>query len=124
MPLIPQSDEDYLDDRAFDYELNKVENEVYLVLRQWPFPEAYAPRVADVLIRILPGYPLSPLDMFWTSPDVKLVNGAWPQAADVHENHAGQVWQRWSRHTQEWRAGIDNLRTFITAIKMEINRGL
>lgn len=124
MPLIPQSDEDYLKDRAFDYQLRQVGSEVHLIIRNWPFPESYSPRAADILIRIMPGYPLNQLDMFWTSPDVRLANGAWPQAAEVHESYEGRIWQRWSRHTQEWRAGVDNLRTFMTAVTMEINRGL
>ncbi len=124
MALIPQADEDYLKDRSFDYDLNAFGNEVHLILRNWAFPEAYNPRSAELLIRILPGYPLSQLDMFWTTPDIKLASGAWPQASEVHETYAGRTWQRWSRHTQEWRAGIDNLRTFIAAIVMEINRGI
>jgi Prokaryotic E2 family E len=125
MPLIPHGDEEYLRERGFDYQLKQVGQEVSLVLQNRPFPQAYNPRSADVLIRIPPGYPLSQLDMFWTSPDIKLAaSGAWPQAADVHETYDGTNWQRWSRHTPEWRAGVDNLRTFITAITAEINRGI
>lgn len=124
MSLIPHKDEEYLKDRGFDYQLEQVGTEIHLVVKNWQFPAAYNPRVADVLIRIPPGYPLTQLDMFWTIPDIKSTNGAWPQASAEHETYNGRVWQRWSRHTQEWRAGIDNLRTFITAIIMEINRGL
>lgn len=123
MPLIPQSDEEYLKQRGFDYQLKPAGSEVHLVIKDWPFPDAYSVRTAEILIRILPGYPGSPLDMFWTIPDVRLASGAWPQAAEVHEIHDGRNWQRWSRHT-EWRAGIDNLRTFITGMTMEINRGI
>lgn len=125
MPLIPQRDDEYLKSREFDFSLTQVGNEVHLVLRNWPFPDAYTPRAAEVLIRIPPSFPMAQIDMFWTIPDVKLAaNGAWPQAADVHETHNGRVWQRWSRHTPEWRAGIDNLRTFITAMTAEIDRGI
>jgi len=124
MPIIPQSDEDYLKGRGFDYEIVPVAGEIHLTIRNWPFPPAYNPRSADLLIRIPATYPVNQLDMFWTIPDVKLQGGGWPQAADVHETHGGKNWQRWSRHTQEWRVGIDNLRTFITSITVEINRGI
>jgi hypothetical protein len=124
MPIIPRGDDDYLKERAFNYQLKQIGSEVHLVITNWEFPPAYSPRSADLLIRIPAGYPLSQLDMFWTTPDIKLASGGWPQAADVHETHDGQNWQRWSRHTQEWRAGVDNLRTFITAVTMEINRGI
>jgi hypothetical protein len=124
MPIIPQHDEDYLKERGFDYQLKQVGAEVHLVIRNWAFPSAYNPQSADLLIRISAGYPLSQLDMFWTSPDLKLASGGWPQAAEVHETLDGRNWQRWSRHTQEWRAGVDNLRTFVAAVTMEINRGI
>lgn len=124
MALLPQSDEDYLKDRGFDYQLKQVGSEIYLIIKGWSFPAAYTPNSADLLIRIQPGYPLTQLDMFWTIPDVKLKSGPWPQAAEVHETYDGKSWQRWSRHTPEWRAGVDNLRTFITAVTTEINRGL
>lgn len=124
MALIPQSDEDYLKQREFEYELKEADKEVRLIIRNWALPAAYNPRSAEVLIRILPGYPLTQLDMFWTNPDVKLTaSGAFPDRADVHETYDGRTWQRWSRHPQEWRAGIDNLRTIITSISMELNRG-
>jgi hypothetical protein len=125
MSLIPQKDEDYLRERGFNYELKQVGNDICLILKNWPFPEAYNPRTADVLIVIPPSYPSNQLDMFWTIPDVKLAaNGNWPQASGEHGNYDGKAWQRWSRHTSEWRAGVDNLRTFITAMTAEINRGI
>jgi Prokaryotic E2 family E len=122
MALIPESDEQYLREKGFDYEIKSVSSEVHVVLKNWQFPQTYEPTTASLRVRILPGYPLSPLDMFWTFPDIRLANGTWPLNADVHENLDGHSWQRWSRH-YEWRAGVDNLRTFITAITAEINIG-
>lgn len=122
MGLIPQADEEYLKEKGFNYEIKQVDSAIHTILKGWKFPAAYEPRTADILVVLLPGYPLSPMDMFWTSPDVKLVGGAWPLNADVPQQMDGQNWQRWSRH-YEWRAGVDNLRTFITAITTEINLG-
>lgn len=120
MALIPEDDELYLKQKAFNYELRPEGAETHLILKGWTFPEVYLPRFGDILIRIPAGYPLTQLDMFWTRPDIKVANtGQWPDKADVHEVYAGLKWQRWSRHG-EWRAGVDNLRTFITSIAREI----
>ncbi len=124
MALIPQSDEEYLNQKGFNYEIKKEGAEIHVILKDWQFPEAYTPRTADILIRLLPGYPMTPVDMFWTIPDIKLAStGAWPEASQVPELHGGKTWQRWSRH-YDWRAGVDNLRTFITAMAEEIKRGI
>jgi hypothetical protein len=57
MPLIPEGDEQYLKDKQFDYQLMQAGPEIHLILRGWPFPEAYTVRTADVLVRIPAGYP-------------------------------------------------------------------
>ena len=121
--MIPQEDERFLREKAYPYEVRQVGSEIHVVLKTWPFPATYVPQQADVLIRLLPGYPMTPIDMFWTSPDIKLANGAWPLSSSTYETHGGRTWQRWSRHT-EWRSGVDTLRTFITAMNAEINRGI
>lgn len=121
--LIPKNDLDFLQEKGYVHELNQAPNEVQLILRNWAFPPTYTPRIADLLIRFPAGYPLTPLDMFWTSPVVMLANGAWPQASQCMEVYAGRNWQRWSRHFV-WRAGVDNLRTFITAVVTELNKGI
>jgi hypothetical protein len=122
--VIPQEDQRYLQEKAYPHELRQVGPEVHVILKAWPFPSAYLPTQADVLIRLMPGYPVTPIDMFWTSPDVKLSSGAWPLSSATYEQHGGRTWQRWSRHTPEWRPGVDSLRTFITAMNAEINRGI
>src|SRR5258707_10841081 len=115
MPLIPESDEQYLNDKQFDYQLAEAGPEIHLILRGWPFPEAYSVRTADVLIRIPPGYPMGQLDMFYTHPTIMRTNGTFPEACQQMETHGDRTWQRWSRH-HAWRSGIDNLRTFIAAM--------
>jgi len=123
MPLIPETDEQYLKDKQFDYELKQAGPEIHLILRGWPFPEAYTVRSADILVRIPPGYPMAQLDMFHTHPTVMLRSGAWPAACQQMEQHGERTWQRWSRH-HAWRSGIDNLKTFITAMALEIKKGI
>jgi hypothetical protein len=123
MALIPERDEQYLKDKQFRYDLTQMGPEIHLVVHGWPFPVAYNVRTADILIRIPAGYPLTPLDMFYTNPTVMLTTGAPPAACQQWETHGGQAWQRWSRH-HAWRPGVDNLRTFITAMSVEIQKGI
>src|SRR5690606_1280475 len=122
---ILKSDEQFLSKKRLDdYEITTEGSQTFLVIKNWQFPEAYTPRVADLMIILTPGYPMAALDMFWTSPDVKIAaTGGWPQACEHHKQYIGRNWQRWSRHFKGWRSGIDDLKTFITSIEQEINRG-
>ena len=121
---LPEIDREFLDKKGFDYEVTKVGGELHLVIRDFDFP-AYAPSKANLLIIIPAGYPNAQLDMFWTNPDVKLPNGAWPAQCQHHQEHSGKSWQRWSRHFQQaWRSGIDGLRTFMASIRAEISKGI
>ena len=123
--LLPELDRDYLNGKEFDYEVIPEGGALLLIIKSFQFPIAYSPQITDLLIIIPSGYPNAQLDMFWTNPDVKLANGGWPAASQHHENHGGKSWQRWSRHnTASWRLGVDNLRTFISAIRSEINKGI
>jgi Prokaryotic E2 family E len=122
MALIPQDDVEFLTEKGYDYELAQVGNEIHLVIHRFPFP-SYVPKEADILIRILSGYPQTAVDMFYTIPDVRLASGAFPQNCDQHPAIGAKTWQQWSRHLT-WRSGIDNLRTFLAAVVAEINKGI
>jgi hypothetical protein len=61
--------------------------------------------------------------MFYTTPDVKLKSGGFPQNCDQHPTIGGKVWQQWSRHTN-WRSGVDSLRSFLASVTAEISRGI
>ena len=74
--------------------------------------------VADVLIIIPSGYPDNRTDMFHLIPWVKLKNGnKYPNRADQAVIFNGQKWQRWSRHNNEWRAGIDGIWTMLKRVE-------
>lgn len=122
MPLIPSKDEDFLKQKGLSYELVEEGQEIHLILKAWPFPAAYTPRSADILIRILQGYPLTRIDMFYTSPTIMLASGGFPNACQQMVTFGGKTWQQWSRHN-DWRAGVDDLRTFIVSMTKEINLG-
>ena len=119
---LPERDKDFLDEKGFNYELVEFPGGIYLIINDFPFPAAYTPRLAKVLIVIPTGYPEAKVDMIFTIPDVKLVNGQWPQNCEQHVPHNNLTWQQWSRHIN-WRIGVDNLRTFMTAMKKELDLG-
>jgi hypothetical protein len=125
-PLLPEIDRDFLDGKEYAYGTTKgTDGSIHLVIRDYDFPAAYAPQKADLLIILPAGYPNSHPDMFWTCPDVKRADGAWPAASEHHEAHGGRNWQRWSRHYQgQWRAGTDGLRSYLAAVRHEIAKGL
>ncbi len=118
--LIPEPDEEYLQEKGYEYELKPQSGAIHLILKNVPFSEAFNPRQADILIIIPAGYPNAKLDMFWTFPHVRLQNGNYPAACNHFQSFHDKNWQRWSRHGL-WRGGVDNLRTFISSIKKEID---
>jgi hypothetical protein len=124
--LIPELDREYLSEKDYRYELVQEQGCINVIIRDHAFPAAYQPRAADLLIRLPAGYPNSNPDMFWTSPDVLLTNGNWPQSSTHHEHYCGRSWQRWSRHFPDktWRPGIDSLQTYLAAIRRELQKGI
>ena len=122
--LLPEIDREFLEEKGYDYQVIPWQNSLHLVIREYPLPGAYNPRVTNLLIHLLSGYPNASLDMFWTHPHVRLSNGPWPVASEQRAvQHDGQEWQRWSRHI-EWRAVVDHLRSFLAAVRREIDKGI
>lgn len=120
MKLRPK-DQEYLDRKDWTYEVTVEKDKIYVVVKDMLFSSKYTPRKADLMFMILPGYPTVKLDMFWTRPDVLLAsNNKKPPSTESIEQHLGMSWQRWSRHLEEWRPGIDGFETFFAPILKEI----
>ncbi len=124
--LIPEIDTEFLEEKGYRFVVHDGGGLVGVVVHDYALPSPYTPDRADLLIRLPAGYPSAKPDMFWTSPDVKLVSGAWPKSCEHHEDHFGRNWQRWSRHFPDnrWRPGTDNLRTYLAAIRAELLKGI
>ena len=123
--MLPEIDVEFLREKGFVFETIREGGFVNLVIRDCPLPPVYKPSVVDLLIRLPAGYPNVNPDMFWTRPTVSLVNGgAPPLAANVQETYNGVPWQRWSRHINGWRLGIDGLRSFWASTRRELDKGL
>ena len=113
MPLL-EDDEDALKSKGYKYEVTEDGDNTLLTIKDHPLVDIYNVEKVDILILIPKLYPVSPLDMFWVYPEVKLKNGnVYPPSADVFENHVGRSWQRFSRH-YTWRPNIDCVHSHLT----------
>ena len=121
---LPENDLTSLGERGVRYQVASEANMTCVILPAYPLPVGYDRATSDLLIRLSPGYPDVPPDMWWFDPPVKLANGGTVQATESMENHLGRTWQRWSRHFNQgqWQSGIDCLETFIALIRKELER--
>ncbi len=119
MSFLPQEDLDYLQAKGFSFEECVDGNSKGIVIRNWNLPEGlYDVEQADILILIPSGYPDIRPDMFHLIPWIKLTNGnKYPKAADQSVVFKGESWQRWSRHCDDWRPGIDGIRTMVKRVE-------
>ena len=76
----------------------------------------------DLLVVIPDGYSTTKLDSFYTIPKLRRPDGREPLSATADSPLFGRTWQFWSRHLddQDWRVGIDGLRTFMNYIRGEL----
>lgn len=122
MSFLPATDAEYLTSKGIPFEEINDAGRKGIVLKQRPLPIGrYDADTADILILLPAGYPDCPPDMFHLLPWVRLLNGnRYPNAADQPVDFDGKSWQRWSRHNNEWRPGIDGIWTMIKRIETAI----
>jgi hypothetical protein len=136
--LLPAGDVEYLVEKELlsSIVVNRVGQEIHVVFSSYQMPDGnYTPSVTNLLVKLLPPYPNSNPDMFWTFPHIRLKNGALPDRANLMQVPAPSgfemlydnvEWQRWSRHYQQsnlWRPGIDGLQTYMASIRIELAKG-
>lgn len=116
---LPIKDRRYLADRGLAYEEATDSGHQGVVIRNLALPDGkFQVATADVLILLPGGYPDVPPDMFYTKPWLCLADGnRYPTSADQSLRFGGESWQRWSRHNNAWRPGIDGLRTMIKRVE-------
>lgn len=95
-----------------------------LVVRGWPLPPGYDRDVVDLLLRVPPGYPDMPLDMWYFFPAVGRADGVSIEQTQVREHFGGQEWQRWSRHLNpnDWKPGVDGIQSYLARLRGELAR--
>ena len=124
MSFLPEEDREYLASKRIVYEEVVDGTNKGLVLKTWSLPDGlYDHPSADILIILPSGYPDVPPDMFHLMPWVRLaLSNSYPKAADQPVNFAGQKWQRWSRHNNEWRPGVDGIWTMIKRVSHALEK--
>ncbi|ACX87199.1 conserved hypothetical protein [Pectobacterium parmentieri WPP163] len=120
--FLPPKDSAYLEGRGIAYAEISEAGQVGVVLKALALQEGkFSANSVDVLVLLPPGYPDCPPDMFYCLPWLKLLpNGNDPRAASVQQTFNGQIWQRWSRHNNEWRPGVDGLHTMLKRIELAL----
>jgi Prokaryotic E2 family E len=122
---LPQSDITCLAERGIQYSISMEANMTCIVFPGYKLPTGYNVAAADLLLRLQPGFPDVPPDMWWFNPAIRRADGRIVAATEVTERHLGKEWQRWSRHFNagQWRSGIDSLESFLALIRRELERG-
>lgn len=123
--MLPPSDAQYLQERGVDYSVTVEANMTCVLLRAFLLPEGFDRKQSDLLLRLNPGYPDVPPDMWWFDPAVKRADGRVIPATEVIEHYLGRSWQRWSRHLGpgQWRSG-DGLENFLALVRRELERSV
>lgn len=116
--ILPNADRRYIKDHELAIELIKEGNQSAAIVRKFTLPpKTFDATDVDVLILLPQGYPDTPPDMFYTWPWLKLVGTELlPHCADHAFAFGERNWQRWSRHSQEWRAGTDGIWTVLRRV--------
>jgi Prokaryotic E2 family E len=123
MPL-PAHDALFLSERHTPFTVQSEANMTCVVIPDFELPPGYDRPRSTLLVRLSPGYPDVPPDMWWFNPPVQRSDGAPIPATQCTEQHLGATWQRWSRHFQQgqWQSGIDCLETFLALVRRELER--
>ncbi|ENH9289511.1 multiubiquitin domain-containing protein [Salmonella enterica] len=121
-PFLPPRDVEYLTSRNISYEDGTEGCHKGIMLKSLQLPaQKFNSSAVDVLVLLPPGYPDCPPDMFYCFPWLKLgQTGCDPRAASVAHAFRGQSWQRWSRHNNAWRPGIDGIHTMVKRIELAL----
>lgn len=120
--MLPPIDQSHLDNRAPDSVVTQDGGMICVVIPGFALPAGFTQQSADLLLRLSPGYPDVPPDMWWFNPPVQRVDGRPIVATESQENYLGRTWQRWSRHLNpsQWRAGIDSVESYLSLVSKEL----
>lgn len=121
---IPEADRAFLSERGITYSVATESNMTCVIISSYQLPQGYNTENADLLLRLNPGYPDVPPDMWWFDPPILLADGRVVRATEVRESYLGRTWQRWSRHFSagQWKSGIDSLQSFLALIQKELQQ--
>ena len=116
---LPACDRRYIESNGYTVDCIEHSNQKAVVIRDFELPrDRFNITHSDILILLPPAYPDAPPDMFYADPWIHLKpSGRYPNQADQPHRFGDRVWQRWSRHSSEWRPGVDGLRTHVRRVR-------
>lgn len=122
--MLPEADTEFLQGLGCRYDVTLAGGMICVLLPAWVIPPSLTPHSSDLLLRLQPGYPDVPPDMWWFSPGLARTDGRPIACADVTEHHLGRTWQRWSRHLNagQWRSGTDCLQSYLALLRHDLQR--
>lgn len=122
--MLPSSDSQYLTERALNHSVVSEGNATCLLFPQFQLPPGFDRETSDLLLRLSPGYPDVPPDMWWFDPPILRADGQPIPQTNVIELYLGRNWQRWSRHldASHWRSGVDSIESFLALLRRELER--
>lgn len=117
--VLPMKCRRYLMDRGMAFDEAQEGGQQAIVLRSFTLPLGrFDAKTADILIYLPAGYPDNAPDMFYCQPWLKLIPAnCYPKAADQPQPFRGLSWQRWSRHNDAWRPGVDGIWMMVKRIE-------
>jgi hypothetical protein len=124
--MLPVVDREYLQERVIDHVVSSEAGMICVLLPRYELPAGFRQARADLLLRLSPGYPDIPPDMWWFDPAVQRIDGREIPCTQVRERHLGRDWQRWSRHldARHWRSGVDSIESFLAIVRRELNKAM
>lgn len=128
---LPEEDVDLLNGSDLVWETVSDPHGHWLIIRDIPLPEVFAPASTSVAIQIPSGYPATALDMAYFFPPVRRLDGKNIPCTEAMQTIDGASWQRWSRHytpANPWKVGAYNVFTHYLLsqswLERETNRGI
>jgi hypothetical protein len=120
--MLPPIDQEYLQARAPGHTVSLEGGMIAIVIPSFPLPNGLTNSTADLLLRLAPGYPDVPPDMWWFAPAIQRTDGQVIPATESQEIHLGRTWQRWSRHLNpgQWRSGVDSIESYLALVRKEL----
>jgi hypothetical protein len=121
---LPVRDDAFLKERGYQFEtLPDANGGAFLLVHRFDVSAGgFTPSCTDLMIRLPAQYPMTPLDMWYCDPPIRIASsGQFAPASEVMESYVGRTWQRFSRHLNgAWRPGVDSLRSFFILIQREL----
>jgi len=120
--MLPANDVEYLQARVPGHSIQNDGTMTCVLIPAFALGSGYDCPQSDLLLRLAPGYPDVPPDMWWFNPPVRRNDGAEIPATQAREQHFGREWQRWSRHLSlgQWCSGIDSLESYLAIVRREL----